>query len=184
MQCIFGYRPTGLSVMQCLFKKVKAPTAAGSLRKSEEGQGLVEGAMVLLLLLLLIFAIIDFSVLFFVYNSLEQGISEATRYGITGQQMDDPNNPGNYLSREESVKLVMRQWNFLVTLPDAAFTFEHRAMGASGWSSGSGGPSDIARVTVNYNWRLITPLIRPLFTGGQVSLRVSSTMLNENYPSP
>ena len=62
-------------------------------RQSENGQTIVEMAFVLLPLLLLIFAIFDFSILFYVYQSMEHGVSEATRYGITGQQMPDPDNP-------------------------------------------------------------------------------------------
>ena len=47
---------------------------------------------------------------------MEYGISEATRYGITGQQREDPNNPGNYLSQEDSIKLIMRECNPLIVL--------------------------------------------------------------------
>lgn len=151
-------------------------------RKSECGAGLVEGALVLVLLLLLVFTIIDCGVLFYVYLSLEQGISEASRYGITGQVRADPNDPNNSLSREDSIKLIMREWNALVNLPDSAFTFEHLV--GSTWTAGSGGPGDISRVTVNYSWRLITPLVRPMFPNGQASMRVSSTMKNEAFPVP
>jgi hypothetical protein len=171
-------------MVQCLLKKVNMPTAVRFKRKSEQGQSLVESALVLILLLFMIFAIIDFSVLFYVYISLEQGISEASRYGITGQQRVNPNNPANFLSRDESVKLVMREWNFLVTIPDSGFTFEHRSLNGATWLAGSGGPGDIARVTVNYNWRLLTPFIRSFFPGGQASLRVASTMWNEAYLTP
>jgi hypothetical protein len=136
--------------------------------------------MVLPLLIFLILAVIDFSILFYVYQSMEFGISEATRYGITGQQRADPSHPGNFLSREDSIKLAMRERNFIIVLNDSCFSFEHLSGGI--WTTGSGGPGDISRVTVNYNWKLITPLIGALFTGGQISLRVSSTMKNEDYP--
>ena len=42
-----------------------------------------------------------------------------------------------------------------------------------------GGPNDVGRVTVNYSWQFMTPLVRPFFTNGQVNLRVQSTMKNE-----
>lgn len=150
--------------------------------QSEKGQALVEAAMVLPLLLFIIFAVIDFSILFYVYQSMEYGISEATRYGITGQQREDPNNPGDYLSQEDSIKLAMRECNPTIALDNSSFTFEH-LVGAS-WAAGSGGPNDISRVTVNYNWRPMTPLVSVLFAGGQLPLRVSSTMKNEGYPTP
>jgi len=146
--------------------------------QSEKGQALVEAAFVLPLLLLMIFVIFDFSLLFYAYQSMEYGISEATRYGITGQQRANPSGPGN-LTRDESVKLIMRESNPLITLADSSFTFEH--LSGATWTAGSGGSGEIARVTVNYNWRPITPLIGGLFTGGQIPLRVSSTMLNEGF---
>lgn len=147
--------------------------------KSEEGQALVEAAIILPLLLFMIFAIFDFSILFYVYQSMEHGISEASRYGITGQQRQDPLSPGNYLSRDDSIKLIMREWNPIIVLNNSDFTFEH--LSGTSWVAGSGGTGDVARVTVCYNWRPVTPLISALFTGGQIPIRVSSTMKNEGY---
>jgi hypothetical protein len=167
--------------MQMIWKKGRHRSVPGDRWQSEKGQSLVEAAIVLLLLLFMIFAVIDFSILFYVYQSMEHGISEATRYGITGQQREDPGNPGSYLSREDSIKLVMREWNPIIVLDNSSFTFEH--LSGTFWTAGSGGPSDISRVTVNYNWKPITPLINLLFAGGQIPLRVSSTVKNEGYPT-
>ncbi len=151
--------------------------------QSEKGQTLVEAALVLFLLIFMIFAIFDFSLLFYAYQSMEYGISEATRYGITGQTRKDPLNPTQDLSRDDSIRLVMKESNPLITLDDiSSFNFEH--LSGATWTAGSGGSGEISRVTVNYNWRPITPLIGALFTGGQIPLRVSSTMKNEGYPTP
>ena len=62
--------------------------------KSSRGSNLVEMAAVIPLLLLFTFAIMDFATLFYVYLSLENGVSQATRYAVTGQVMNDPANPG------------------------------------------------------------------------------------------
>ena len=40
-------------------------------------------------------------------------------------------------------------------------------------------PSDIEKVTVDYTWDIMTPLMRPFFTGGQIHLKVDSAMKNE-----
>jgi Flp pilus assembly protein TadG len=48
----------------------------------ERGQGLVEFAMVITLLLLLIFGIIDFARVFFGYATMANGVREGARYGI------------------------------------------------------------------------------------------------------
>jgi hypothetical protein len=42
----------------------------------------------------------------------------------------------------------------------------------------------VSRVTVTYQWDIMTPLIRPFFTNGKVTFRVESTMKNERvFPS-
>jgi hypothetical protein len=161
--------------------KLRHRSVAEDRWQSDKGQSLIEAAIILPLLLFLVFAIVDFGVLFYVYQSMENGISEATRYGITGQQKPDPQNPGNYLSREESIKVVMREFNPSIVLNNSAFTFEHRELTGTTWDPGSGRPTDICRVTVNYSWRPIVPLISALFANGQVPLRVASTMKNEGF---
>ena len=143
------------------------------------GAQLVEAAIVTPLLLLLTFSIIDFASVFYVYLALENGVSQATRYGITGQLMDDPDNPGEQLPREESIKLAMRQATPTLTIDDAAFTFSHLPSGEDTWVGGAGGPDDISKVTVNYTWTIMTPVIRPFFDDGQISFTVESAMKNE-----
>ncbi len=135
--------------------------------------------MILPLLLLLTFAIADFSILFYAYLALENGVSQATRYAVTGQSMNDPGNPGQKFSREQSVKIAMRQATPSLQISDSAFQFYNVTKA----TSGTGGPNDVIRVTVNYPWRAFTPLLRPFFTNGEIQLRVSSTMKNEPFPT-
>src|SRR5476651_1890384 len=98
------------------------------------GATLIEAAIITPLLLMLTFAIVDFGALFYVYLALENGVSQAARYGITGQLMDDPANPGTPLSRDDSIKLAMRQATPNLTLTDSAFTFSHMAPGGGAWA--------------------------------------------------
>jgi len=139
----------------------------------------LEAAIVTPLLLLLTFAIIDFGAMFYVYLALENGVSQATRFGVTNTLMDDPLNPGTKLSRVESIKLAMRQATPTLTIDDADFTFAYRPLGGSSWSSGPGGPDQISKVTVAHTWTFITPVMWPFFTNGQISLSVDSVMKNE-----
>jgi hypothetical protein len=147
--------------------------------RDSRGVNLVEAAIILPLLLLLTFSTIDFAMMFYVYLALENGVSQATRYGITGNQMSDPNNPGNMLARDASIKAAMRAATPTLTIPDGAFTFSHMPPGGAGWVSGTGGPNDLEKVSVNYTWNVLTPLMRPFFPGGQVTLHVESAMKNE-----
>jgi Flp pilus assembly protein TadG len=140
--------------------------------RSSRGSTLVEAAIITPLLLLLTFSIVDFGALLYIYLSLESGVTQATRFAVTGAAT-----PG--MTREDAIKNAMRQATPTLTLPDSAFTFSFMPPGASTWSSGAGGPGDIGRVTVNYTWNIMTPLIRPFFSGGQVNVRVESAMKNE-----
>jgi Flp pilus assembly protein TadG len=140
--------------------------------RSSRGATIIEAAIITPLLLLLTFSIVDFGALLYIYLSLESGVTQATRFAVTGAAV-----PG--MTREEAIKDAMRRAAPTLTLPDTAFTFSFMPPGASTWSSGPGGPGDIGRVTVNYTWNIMTPLIRPFFTGGQVNMRVESAMKNE-----
>jgi Flp pilus assembly protein TadG len=139
----------------------------------------MEAAIITPLLLLLTFGIVDFGSLFYAYLALENGVSEATRYAVTGNQMQDPNNPGQVLSRTDSVKLAMRQATPTLTIPDAAFTFSHMPAGGNAWVAGVGQPNDIEKVTIDYTWSIMTPLMKPFFDNGQIHMQVESSMKNE-----
>ena len=64
-----------------------------------KGANLVEAAIITPLLLLLTLAIVDFSAMFYCYLALEHGVSQATRYAVTGQQMSSGGSP---IGREAS----------------------------------------------------------------------------------
>jgi hypothetical protein len=140
---------------------------------------MVEAVLVTPLLLFLTFSIVDMACIGYVYLALESGVSQATRYAVTGNQVDDPENPGQELPREDSIKAIMRSVTPTLTLEDDAFTFSHMAEDDDHWSSGIGGPGDLARVTVRYTWPILSPLVRPFFEDGQLALTVESAMKNE-----
>ena len=73
----------------------------------------------------------------------------------------------------------MREATPTLTLPDGAFTFSHRIPCGNAWLNGAGGPNVIEKVTVNYTWDVLTPVLRPFFENGQFALRVESAMKNE-----
>ena len=146
--------------------------------ESARGQNLVEAALIVPAFLLLTFGLIDFGTTFYIYLALENGVSQATRYAVTGQQMDDPANPtGPKLPRDVSIKMAMRQATPTISIPDSAFSFYNVTKS----TAGSGGPGDVIRVRVDYTVSLFTPLLRQFFTNGQLTLSVFSTMKNENF---
>lgn len=140
--------------------------------RGSRGATLVEAAFVTPLLLLLTFAIVDFAAIFYAYLALENGVSQASRFAVTGSLVGT-------LSREDSIRSAMRTATPTLTIDDAAFTFSHRPPGSATWLGGTGGPSDIEKVTVNYRWEIWTPIMRPFFDDGALTMRVESAMKNE-----
>jgi hypothetical protein len=148
-----------------------------------KGANLIEAALILPLLLFLTISIADFGTLFYVHLAIENGVSQATRYAVTGNLVDDPLNPGSKLSREDSIKSIMRQSTPTLTIYDSDFTFTHcTPSGATcPWTGGSGGPGDIGKVEIGHSWKLLNPLLRPFFPPyGQITLTASSSMKNES----
>ena len=144
------------------------------------GTSLVEAALITPLLLFLTLSIIDFGAMFYCYLALENGVAQASRYGVTGSLMNDPSNPGNQLSRTDSIKTAMRQATPTLTLNDGAFSFNHMAVGGNAWLGGVGGPDEIDKVTVTYTWTFFNPVLWPFFNNGQITLSVDSAMKNES----
>jgi len=139
---------------------------------------MAEVGIILPLLTLVTFSIVDFASIFYAYLSMQNGVAAATRFAVTGRQLSNPLNNAT-LSRSDSIKLAMRQATPGVKINDSDFAFYNVTTGASD----TGGPEDIIRVTVTHDWPLLTPVLRPFFTGGSVRLIVSSTMKNEPFPT-
>ena len=150
--------------------------------RGTQGTSLLEAAIITPLMLLLTFSIVDFGALFYVYLALENGVSQATRFAVTGNLLDDPANPGTNLSRQGSMMLTMRRATPTLTIPDAAFSFYNMAPGGASWNPGSGGPNQLEKVSVTYTWRFFNPMMSAFFPGGQITLNVDSAMKNEGAP--
>jgi len=148
--------------------------------RDDRGNSLVEAALITPLLIFLTLSIVDFGLMFYAHLALENGVSQATRFAVTGNVLDDPANPGTALSRTDSIKLAMRQATPTLTIPDGAFSFSHMAPGGAAWVAGTGGPQEIEKVSVAYTWTFFNPMMWPFFANGQINLRVDSAMRNES----
>ena len=144
--------------------------------RSEEGQSIVEFAATFLVFILLVFAVFDFGHLFFVEMDVQNAIQEAARYGSTGQHLPDPNNPGNNLSRVNSIISTLQSNSTGVQFSSISVS------SAVGGSGSGGGPGDMMTVTATANMPLMTPLISRLFPNGQYTFTASITVKNEPFP--
>ena len=62
--------------------------------RDSAGTSMLEAAMITPLLLLLTLSIVDFGAMFYIYLSLENGVSQATRFAVTGNVLADPTQSG------------------------------------------------------------------------------------------
>jgi hypothetical protein len=139
----------------------------------------VETGISLVVLLLAVFSVIDAAALIWTYLSLENAVSEATRFAVTQQTLANPSNPASQLSRIESIKLKARMEADGIQIDDGEFSFQDLTTGLAG----AGGPNDVIQVTINHPYQLLLPLPVPNpATLNQFPIAVSSTMLNEPPP--
>ena len=146
-------------------------------RRWSRGAALAETGIIITLLIPITFAVLDFAGILYAFQAMQNGVSQATRFAVTGNHGTDGS--GAALTRDESIRQAMRAATPGFEIADNAFTFYNVSKG----TPDTGGPKDIIRVTVAYDWQLLTPFLRPFFAGGYVTIRVASTMRNEPYPN-
>lgn len=140
--------------------------------RDARGVSMVEAAILTPLLLLVTFAIMEFASILYCNLALQNGVAQATRFGVTGQVM-------NGQDRVTSMKAIFRQATPTLNVPDANFTFSHLPVGGSNFVPGTGGPGEVERLSVSYEWTVYTPLMRTFIPSGRVVLRAESAMKNE-----
>jgi Flp pilus assembly protein TadG len=140
------------------------------------GQTMVEFASVLLLFLILIFAAFDFGRLFFVQMEVQQAVQEAGRYASTGNHLPDPNNPGQNLSRVNSIIAIAEQ------AVGGVVNFSSMQISSlQGGAGSAGGPGDTVTISFTTNLQLMTPIIARIFPNGQYTFTSSTTFKNEPF---
>src|SRR5437870_11614873 len=124
-------------------------------RRSSCGTALAETGIIITLLIPLTFAVLDFAGILYAFQAMQNGVSQATRFAVTGNYGTDAS--GAALPRDASIRQAMRAATPGFQIADNAFTFYN----VSKVTPDTGGPTDIIRVTVSYSWQLLTPLLLP-----------------------
>jgi Flp pilus assembly protein TadG len=133
------------------------------------GQALVETAISVVLLVMCTCTIIDFGRFFWSLLTVQNGVTQGTRFAVTNRLLDG-------LDRDDSIRRAIRDATPGFALGDDDIVFYNVSRGATG----SGGPRDTIRVTVEQNFRFLTPVVADFFgDDGTIRFRVSSTMQNE-----
>jgi Flp pilus assembly protein TadG len=144
-------------------------------RLSKAGGTLVESAIVIPLFFFLMFAVVDVATLFFAQTTLQNAVREAGRYAITGNHQPDPGNPGQQLSRVNSIIAVARQAAMGLNIASI------QVSSINGGNGNAGGPGDTVTISLTSNVPLLTPFLSQMFHGA-FTLTVSTRFKNESFP--
>lgn len=176
-----------------------------------DGAAALEFAFALPVLLLLILGMFEVSMMMFVSTSVEGGLREAARFGMTGQTPVAG-------TREEAILAILERYTFgLVDLNAADITFTTYASfsdveqpepwvdaeplngvydageayddlnGDGQWSAdrgtaGVGASGDVVLYKIAYDWQLLTPYLAHLFgDDGVLHMTASIAVRNEPY---
>lgn len=147
------------------------------------GSTVVEFALVAPIVLLLMCAILEFSVLFFTTMTMQYAVREGARYGITGQTDKDPTGAN---LRYKAILQVMRNNSvgmYDMVSPVITVNSTTYATSSAYTTSMFGSPGDIVVIRLDCSWKFVTPLIGNLFKDGKLSFAVAATMQNESWNS-
>lgn len=122
----------------------------------ERGDGLVEFALILPVLMLILMSVIDFGRAIYAYNVVANCAREGARYGVTA-----PTDTAGIINVAKSagVGLDPAQMTVDVTNPT----------------------SDSVRVSVSYNFQVVTPLIAQVLAGGGSLVLTSVATMYTGY---
>lgn len=152
------------------------------MRRNRKGltTGLVttELAIILPLMMLLIFATLDFGRMYFTQITLQHAMREGGRFGVTGQRLPDPDNPETRQSRIASIRRVVFEAAVGVGVEPGNIVISSINGGAD--NAGQGG--DTLTISMSYNFRFITPIIGKFFNDGEQRFTVSTSFRNEPFP--
>jgi Flp pilus assembly protein TadG len=152
-------------------------------KQNDSGQALVEVAISLSVFLLLAMGVVDFAFMFSHKLTLQNAVRQAGRYAITGQCITGSNGTCS-LSRYNSIL------NNLETASDGYINAGNVSSVVTitctneggGCPNPAGGPKDIVTIQVAYPYHFITPLIAPFFHNQPLTINVSSSFTNEQFP--
>lgn len=136
--------------------------------RTSQGSTLIEFALAAPLCFLLLLAAFDFCLMLYSQQTLQSAVSEAARFGITGQRLPDPDDPTVPLSRGASIRAVFERY---------AVALDRRQIDLR---LTDGGP----RATLDLRARYPYPWLLPGLLGQRVSVTLEgrATLRNEPFP--
>jgi Flp pilus assembly protein TadG len=154
-------------------------------RRSQSGQAAVETALMIIPLLMVLLAIMDFSVAIFVMDTLEYAARQGVRYAITDQVvMTSQGPPAVYLNQIPSIRQAVRNNSLGIlgaNIPDSQITVTFYALDASDtWQPTTSNNGTLVKVGVTgFSWLWMLP---GWMGSNALSINVASTDVMQGCP--
>lgn len=155
--------------------------------RKESGASIVEFALIAPIFFLLIFAIIEFGLLFWVDLTMQHAVREGARYAITGQVNLDPNTSDQQRYRAIIAKMNESSVGLWAKVdPDIKITLNGTTSteysDANSYNAGMFGQAgDIVTIQLDCKWPMFTGFISKFFSNGEHDFHVAATMRNEAF---
>ncbi len=150
--------------------------------RRQSGATIVEMAIVAPVFLLILFALVEVSMMFFATLTMQYAVREGARYAITGQSNLDPNTASQqrYAAVIENIRA-----NSLGMYERVApvISVNGTSYSSTAYTSGMfGAAGSIIVLQLDCDWTVTTPLLSRFFTNGKYHFAVAATMRNEYFP--
>ncbi len=153
-----------------------------SWQRDQNGATIIEFALIAPILFLMIFAIIEFSLVMYATGVVENATASASRYGITG------NNYDTTMTRDEYIRSTIDRLSMgLIKSDDIKITTENFANFEGVTPTGKGSDPDYGagNETVLYHvdcdWKIMTPLVASFFKDAIYPIRSTALVKNEKF---
>jgi len=149
------------------------------MRRRDNGQTLVEFAVVAIVFFMTLFAIMDFAMMFYVNQTMQHAVRSGSRLAIV--------DPGANCNAAIIANIRTQSMGFYdKNVGTKTPTISRQTLGAYGDINGTtisdgscGTPQQPITVSLTYSWPIMTPFLKPIFTNGQYTFTVKATVVNE-----
>lgn len=138
--------------------------------RGRSGQSLVEFAIVIPVVLALFFSIFELSRLMYTRLTVRHAIMESARTAVTGNQIEDPENPGELLSRAETIREIIQQKSIGLAVELDSIRID---------PADGGDPEEVVSVSVGYTYSYMFPGFDGVFP--DLYFRITTSMRNEPF---
>jgi len=147
-----------------------------------KGQSSVEFAGVSLLFFALMFAVMDYSWIFFAQMNIQQAVDDGGRFASTGNHL--PSSSGGNESRTQSIiDTIQNEINVpnINVGSNLSICSSKGGCNTSGGSAPAGGPDDTVTISLASSLPLWTPWLSQFISGGAYTFTATTTFKNEPF---